>query len=167
LPIASLAVGYGVKAAEDWRKDRREDRLAQVTREQQLEDERRHRENDFQRETLLELQEALHELIVLANRAASERQADSRERGVEYRQSNSTPETNDAEREHFGRVNLLRARVKDDEARELVKLVVSSVGSIDGVLAQSPQEHRAVLARGSEPFDSFNERVGWLLRERY
>lgn len=167
LPLATAIGGYGVKLLDDLRRERREDKRLERERQIGLEDERRHREADFQRETLLELQEALHAVLRAAASDIRERSTDAKQRGVPFASAMASPETDEHERERLGRVLLLQARVKDDEARTLTDATTSAIASPQVVLAQSARDALVGLNDSWMRFGEFNERVGWLLRERY
>jgi hypothetical protein len=167
LPLATAAGGYAIKAIDDWRKERREDRRADRQRQHELDDERRHREEDLQRATLLELQEALHELLVVANRSISERRDAAHTAGRTWENASATPETIAREQALMGRVYVLQARVKDERVRELTQGITAVIASPRAMMA-GEQEARATIARGAgEAFEAFNMEVGRLLRESY
>jgi len=167
LPIGTLVGGYVLKALDDLRKEHREDRLEGERRQAQLDDERRHREADFQRETLLELQEALHALIRVATKDMLERAADMQHRNVPYSESKSTDETSEEERGLLGRVFVLQVRVKDDKTRELTDAVTAGLSSPQAVISDSPTQATLVLNHVWQAFGALNDHVGELIRDQY
>jgi hypothetical protein len=168
LPLATAAGGYAIKALDDWRKERRDDRRTDQQRANDLEDERRHRESDFQREVLIELQEALNEVLTAAHRVVSERQTEVERRGVSWDASRATDETLEWERALLARITVLRARVKDDAARQLVDSATAVIASADlTVQTTSASGARQVLFSAGDFATEFNERAGQLLRETY
>jgi len=165
LPIGTLVGGYVLKTAEDWRKERRDDRRRDRDRELQLGDERRHRDADFQRETLLELQESLHDLIATSARSARERQAVVENLRVSWSDARSSAETNERQRELFARTYVLSARVKDARARELVEAVTSALAS--DVVTETYDDANRMQMRAWERFNELNGYFGELLRDVY
>jgi hypothetical protein len=62
-PALTLLVGFGVKSVSDWFQDRRALRREREARTEARRDQLRERRSDFQRQTLLDLQEAASDLI--------------------------------------------------------------------------------------------------------
>ena len=108
---------------KDWRKDNREDRRSERQREIELEDERRHRDAEFQRETLLELQERLQHVLVKGAASISERRRAAERDGIAWRDALLSAESGEEIRQLNARVFVLQARVKDARLRELIDAV--------------------------------------------
>jgi hypothetical protein len=159
--------GYAVKTLDDLRRERRADQRADRQREIDLEDERRHREADFQRETLLELQEALHAALKAAARDVMEQSSDAKNRGVPFPQGRARSETNEEEQQLLGRVLVIRARVKDDEVRDLTDAVTAAMVSPQALFSESAEAALKALQGSWQLFGVLNEHIGALLRERY
>jgi hypothetical protein len=168
LPLATAVGGYAIKALDDWRKERRDDRRADEQRANDLEDERRHRESDFQREVLIELQEALNDLLTASHRVVSERDKQAAQLALPWDDARATPETVERQRALFARITVLRSRVKDDDGRRLIDSATDVIASSDTTVPTgSAIGARQLLISAGDLATQFNERAGELLREKY
>jgi hypothetical protein len=84
--------------------------------EARVQGERLERANAFQRETLLELQEAIHDALRLAHRAYIE-DCDSFRKGTPWSKAMLGEELNESIRLAFRKVSILVERVADDSVR--------------------------------------------------
>jgi hypothetical protein len=172
LPLVALVLGYLFSLLTEAFRDRRqtvrerrarEDERAAVKAAQDEAEERRRR--DFQRETLLELQEVLHDL---ARAYGAEHHMDL----MHFRTTGSwTPrpmpseELNERSFEAHRRCFILVARIDDDLLRGFVREMKD--GGYGVLSATSEEQSREALARSSDAFELANQRIGDLLRLVY
>jgi hypothetical protein len=169
VPLAAVVVGYaGSLATEAYRgrrqsardRERRADERSDVRalREQEILD----RRTQFQRETLLELQEVVHQL--------------GRTYGQEHHQDTMTARTagkwdprqlperiSDKNFEAQQRSSILVARVGDDLVRDAVQEMNEAGGRL--TFAGSQAESDELMMRSLRAFDRANSRIGELLRD--
>jgi hypothetical protein len=169
VPLAAVVVGYAGSLLTESFRDRhqsareREARAAEradvrALREQEIQD----RRDQFQRETLLELQEILHHLgrtygqehFQDAKTAKAAGKWDPRQLAAGISDKNFAAEQ---------RSNILVARVGDDLVRDAVR-EMRDVGS-GLTFARSQAESDDCLTRSLEAFKQANDRIGVLLRE--
>jgi len=169
LPILSLVLGYAfallTEAFRDGRQRQREEaaRTAdrQAAREAKREElEQRHRE--FQRQTLLKLQEALHDL---GRVYGEEHHADvmhGRKQGSWRPRAILGEELNLRAAATERRVNILASRVDDEGVRALAARMREAGSRL--TFANSEDESFALLQSSIEPFGPLNDRIGEILR---
>jgi hypothetical protein len=148
-----LILGYVGSLVTEWRREQRVD-----------ERERAAREAEFQRPTLLALQETLHRLLrteALINKAVD---LEHEKSGTPWAEVRWPEDLAEADRLARSEAYMLRVRVKDDQARELAQEIMEG---IDIILAGSFVQAFAVLNVGFETFNRLNDRVGELLRTTY
>ncbi|HEY2742486.1 MAG TPA: hypothetical protein VGI69_09970 [Gaiellaceae bacterium] len=167
LPVVTLVGGYGLSQLADLRRERRDDRLRLVERQQQLDDERRHREADLQHEALRELQEAGHALLQASTADVLDRADDAKERGVPFLQAQGSDRASEEIRAGLGRLFILEARVQDETTRKLTNSLEAACGGPAFLACDTVQAALRLLNDGWQIFGTLNERVGVLLRERY
>lgn len=155
LALAGVVVGYVLKIAESWLSDARTTRRSR--------DERR---DEFQRATLLELQEAMADLV----RAAGEIQHFDTMQLRTTGQRTQLPEgMSDRDFQARRRLSLLRERVLDDELRQLVEDLAAATLEIEKVTwmrgSETASEQRMLVA--AAVLDRANARLGVVLRDLY
>jgi hypothetical protein len=134
-----------------------------IQREKQA-DERAERTKEFQRETLLALQEAIHDALRLSAKAHIEDAERFRETG-EWTRGFLSEEVNEGLRLSRRKVAILIERVTEDSLRSDVKSLMSL--SAERVLARTEQQaemNKQALARMITPI---LERIGYVLRSHY
>lgn len=134
-----------------------------IQRENQADD-RAERAKAFQRETLLALQEAIHDALRLSARAHIEDSERLRKTG-EWTRGFLSEEVNESLRLSRRKVAILIERVIDDSLRSDVKSLMSV--SAEGVLARTEQQaemNQQALAAMMTPI---LERLGYVLRSHY
>jgi hypothetical protein len=172
LPILTLVLGYVFSLVTEAVRDRRQTDRERQAREDEREavraaqteevDRRRH---EFQRSTLLELQEVLHDL---GRTYGHEHHVDV----MNYRRTGSWrprpllgEEMNKMSEEANKQSNILLARIDDEPLRGLVRAMKDAGSRI--TLAESEEESTDCLMRSSDTFLEANERIGVLLRTTY
>lgn len=126
--------------------------------------ERLERANAFQRETLLELQEAIHDALRLAHRAYIE-DCDSLRKGSPWSKAMLGEELSESIRLAFRKAALLIERVADDAVRLQIKTLMTTANQ--AMLATSEAEARAHLERCQEQAERGFELLGNVLRSHY
>ena len=169
LPLATLVGGYLfsllTEAFRDKRQRDREERqredereVREAERRQEAEDRRR----EFQRNTLLELQEVLHDLGRVQGHENYLDVMNFRKTGSWKPRPLLGEEMNNKALEAARRSNILLARVDDDTLRDLVRAMKDAGSKI--TFAESEEESNSAIRRSMEEFQKANERIGELLR---
>lgn len=163
-----VALGAALTFVGEWLRDlrfgrrEREARAAEAAaRSEVVTEERARRRDEFQRATLLDLQDAAMRLARTVGAMY----------GVElrgYRQTGKWGATVGDELSEENRVGnqqttLLTVRVLDDEVRALMREYKNATSTC--ALAGSKEEADAALALAIQTFDRMNERIGVLLRQ--
>ena len=127
-------------------------------------EERAERANAFQRQTLLDLQESIHDAIRLVHRAHIEDCLAHRET-KKWGTNNLTTEVNEGIRLAQRKVSLLVERVSDDPLRAEIKTLMSTTMQV--LLASSEREAQFHLEKTSANANQSLEKVGTVLRQHY
>jgi hypothetical protein len=138
LPILTLGLGWGLAQVTEVLKDRRASNR-----------ERRAREAELQRATLLELQDTLHKLSNLANDALLA--FDEPQARLRFWEANA-------------KAQLLVSRVKDQRAQTEAALVINAA---EIVVTAEDEEAAEALENLHARYGTAIGRLGELLRERY
>lgn len=162
LPYATLAIGYATKSISDWIDLRRASRREREARQEARRDRLFERRVEFQRATLLELQEELLNLVRTASQMHVQDTKAYRETGKWQRQLFGE-ELSEADRLAHPRVALLSVRVRDETVRNLVADV--NQGTIGATIARTPADAMAATVKMATAFDSAQKRIGELLRD--
>jgi hypothetical protein len=162
LPIATLLLGYLTKSVSDWLDFRRTSKREREAREESHRDKLVERREEFQRETLLGLQEELVTLVRTASQMHLEDMKAHRETGVWKRQL-FEGELSEGARLAHARVAVLTVRVRDEAVRNLVADI--NQGTVGLTLAPTREDAMAALVNMTTAFDKVQKRIGELLRE--
>jgi hypothetical protein len=161
LPIATLLLGYIAKSVTDWIDFRRTSERERNGREESRRDRLLERRADFQRQTLLDLQEAMMRLMRSSAEINHQDVVAFRKTGKWGRQLVGD-ELSENHRLANASVTTLSVRVRDQSVRDLVRDLQS--GSTAMVLCDSEQESTRHLRTSSDAFNNLNGRIGELLR---
>lgn len=126
--------------------------------------ERMERERAFQRETLVALQDALHDALRMMARAYLEDNASYKQTG-NWGKSLLSEEVDEGLRLANRKVSILIGRVANDPLRSELKDVMKEVGQV--CLARSPAEAEAIFGRVNSSAIDVMERSGNVLRSLY
>lgn len=160
-PIVTLLAGAGVTAIlQKLSDDRSASRDREARRAQRVE-ERRLRHIDFQRATLLALQECSSALIRAAARVNLEDETGLRQSG-RWRNRKIAGDIDEAFRASLAELALLRARLDDDSARNLSDALAGACTAT--ALATDGTAARRHLNLGADLHGRLNDRVGEMLR---
>jgi hypothetical protein len=161
-PVFTLLLGYAMKAFSDWLQHRRTTEREREARAAARQDERANRRVAFQRQTLLDLQEAMMQLIRSAGAMHHRDVMEFRKTG-KWQKQLFGEELNENARLANARTSMLAVRVRDDPVRDLVQTVKSH--AIAAAMCGSQEEgERAMTAMGAA-FEQLNQRIGETLRK--
>lgn len=158
--LIGTLVGALASIGTTWLSSRSSDHLQSG----RLNEERKERAKAFQRETLLALQEAVHDALRLNARAHMQDFETFRQTG-KWSGRPLTEEVNEGCRLANRRVSILVERVSDDQLRAMTKALVRL--TTDGLFARSEREadlnQQAISVAATELF----EHMGFVLRGHY
>jgi hypothetical protein len=160
-PAVTLILGAFLAFVSEALRDRRAAR-----REVSLLAERRHDDAqrarvEFQRPTLIALQEEIHKMGRLAGRIHHHNLMNGRNTGT-FGTSHLPDDLNEDFALCARTVAMLRVRAADDEIRALTKAVVASFVAI--LFAADRDTAEKLFSASNDPIDTFNERLGVVLR---
>jgi hypothetical protein len=158
LSAATFLIGYGTKALSELLQHRRT--RAREAREDARRDQIVERRTTFQRQTLLELQDACMDLVRGTGAAHHHDRMAFRKSG---KRQLLPDDVDQALLVAQMRTTKLVVRVRDDTARELVEKFKSYASEVGG--AKTPQDSDQGMAAAAATFDELNRRIGQLLRE--
>jgi hypothetical protein len=163
LPLATLILGYVGSLVTEWVRDSRA-----ATREARAQDQARthdrvERRNEFQRQTLLSMQEAVFDLVRSVGALHTEDLVTHQRTGKwnelgsdEWNEKNMVANRMNA---------MLSARVLDDNLREQIERLRTAATRV--LLARSKQESEKEMDNMVALFEHVNGRVGEILRSLY
>ena len=158
--LIGTVIGAFTSIATTWLSS---NNLSRLQKEKAIE-EREERANAFQRETLLELQDAVHEVIRLEHRAYFE-DCMSLRAGITWSKATLSDELNESKRLAKRRVALLVERVAEEDVRKEVKALMKSASLV--TLANAQDEANALLESCTSDSIQMFETLGTALRLRY
>jgi hypothetical protein len=118
----------------------------------------------FQRETLIELQDALHDALRMVTRAHLEDVA-AFKKGEKWGSSFLSAEVNEGVRLAARRVSILIERVANDALRSDLKKIAGATGQV--CLANSEAEGQASLEHAYATGNNVTQHIGSVLRSLY
>lgn len=160
-PAITLLLGYAAKAVEDWVRDNRTYKREQAARLESRRDKLQERRADFQRETLLALQDECWKLQRACGRSHHEDTLSFRETG-QWGTTQLSEEANTGAFESTKNIGRLRVRVHDENVRSLAAQMTSKVS--ETLLARSKEDADLRLSESMEIAKELNERIGFLIR---
>jgi hypothetical protein len=161
LPIATLIFGYGVKSFEDWIQHRREMAKDRETRRATRHDQRVASRITFQRETLLQLQDAVQKLARATGRTNHLDEMAYRQTN-QWRREQLPEDLNEGYFVASTQTALFSSRVRDDAVRQLVERFRTV--STDAILAETPANARRQLQDLMGLSNELHSRIGKLIR---
>jgi hypothetical protein len=161
-PVVTLLLGYGTKSLSDWFQNRRDVAREREAREAIRQEQRFERRSTFQRQTLLDLQEACMQLTRATGATHHLDEMSFRSSGTWQRQL--LPEELD-KNYHLAqtRTLMLSVRVRDDVVRQLVEKLRSH--SAKATMSTSQADSNREIANMVPIHDELQKRMGELLRE--
>ena len=160
IPLITLIIGWGLSQLGVVFSNIREEKTRKLARTEKLEDQR----VSFQRQTLLELQEALSLLARATGRIHHEDMITYRKTGL-WQKHHITEEWNQKEYEANVRTNVLMVRVADEELRKRVEKMRMITGHI--TISKTPEEAEQSFVEAIQIWDEVNDHLGRVLRSTY
>jgi hypothetical protein len=161
-PVVTLLLGYAPKSISELvghqRALEREREAREVARRDKLNEHR----TDFQRQTLLDLQEALLNLTRTAGATHHEDIMAHRRTG-EWQKQRIGEELNENVCLAMVRTAILGVRVHDDLVREMVQQCRDYASTVS--ISPSPNDSEVAMAAMGSTLEELNQRVGELLRK--
>lgn len=139
-------------------------RNTSLLQDERARSERKERSNVFQRQTLLELQDSMHDALRLIHKAFHEDLLSSRS-GAEWGRTLLSDELNESSRAANQKVAILIERVSNDALRKEVKNFMAF--ATKALLASSETEARTILEGSYAYANSVFELIGETLRQHY
>lgn len=160
-PFVTLVFGYAAKSFEDWIQNKRT-----VTKEREARSATRHDQRvasriTFQRETLLQLQDAVQKLTRATGRTNHLDEMAYRKTN-EWRKEQLPEDLNDGYFVASTQTALLSSRVRDEAVRQLVEKFRTV--STDAILAETPANARRHLQELMGISNELHSRIGKLIR---
>jgi hypothetical protein len=160
-PVLTLIIGYGAKSFSEWIEHMRTTKREREARDESRRNQLFERRTSFQRQTLLDLQEAC---MQLARTTGAMHHLDS----MAYRSSGKWHKQlfpSDLDEEHRltqARTLMLAVRVRDDSVRELVDKLKSLCFETGVSATQEDSDH--AITSATHAHKELNQRIGELLR---
>ncbi len=139
-------------------------RASSTLQSKKAREDRDERANAFQRQTLLDLQESIHDAIRLVHRAHIEDSAAHRE-SKQWGANNLTDAVNEGIRLAQRKVSILVERVADDSLRSEIKALMSTTTQV--LFASSERQAQFHLDKTSADANQTLEKIGTVLRQHY
>ena len=158
-PVLTLLIGYGTKSLQDFVQHRWTVGREREAREAARRDQRSERRNQFQRETLLELQDAAFQLSRATGRICHLDKMAIQETG---KKRPLPDDLDEGYRLAQVRTDMLSVRVRDQATRELVKRFREL--STEGVFAEIQDNRDLAINAVLDSQIKLNARIGELLR---
>jgi hypothetical protein len=162
-PVLTLLLGYFTKYLSDWFQHQRtverdrENRVA-IRRDRLLE-----RRTRFQRQTLLDLQEALMDLGRTTGAMHQHDEIAYRKSGDWQRRAYYPEDLSENDRIAMRRTAVLAVRVRDASVRELVQEFKDSASAVG--MSASKEASDSAFYRMMPVFEELNQRIGEVLRK--
>lgn len=160
-PVVTLLLGFALNALLESLRRRHELKRDRESRRETRRDQLAEQRRNFQRETLLALQEAVMDLMRATGAAHHHDEMEYRRTG-EWHKTKYTEELDQAHMIAMGRTGMLGVRVRDDELRNLVSSFRDC--SAGEAVSGSPELGRAALDEMATFFDKIQQQIGQLLR---
>jgi hypothetical protein len=158
-PVLTLFIGFVTRPFSDWIQHRLTVGRDREAREATRRDERTERRNAFQRDTLLNLQEAV---MQLSRSTATIHHKDKMSRHSTGKPALLPDDLDEGHRLGHVRVSMFSARVRDQSVRDLVEqLRQLSEGSVKSTAQTECNQSLNAMFQVS---DELNQRIGELLR---
>jgi hypothetical protein len=163
--LAGSLGGFIMSGINDWWKDHRNERWDAMKRGEQRDYDAAATRTEFQRRTLLELQEVAMRLMRTAAQANHADKMAASQNNSQWTLPQLPADISDEAREAQARTTILVARCRDEQVRYFAGALKSHCAAI--AVAGTEQTRDARLAAASKAFSSLNECIGCLLREMH
>lgn len=163
-PIITLFLGSLATLALDWLKDERSSKREKKVRAEEKRNRTEERRDNFQRETLIALQDALFQ-FVRSNYQINLQDRISFRKTKIWRSSLVSWDVDEKNRDASEKITLLKVRVLDTPIRNLVEKIQQE--GVNMHTSNTPQEAKTALTEMDKYYDQINEKIGNLLRTLY
>ncbi|MEJ0047153.1 MAG: hypothetical protein WDN04_14325 [Rhodospirillales bacterium] len=161
-PVLTLLLGFGTKSLADWWQDRRLTQREREAREAAQRERLLERRVEFQRETLLALQDAVMSLTRATGAANHQDEIAARDNGQWQKQL--LPDDLDEQlRQAQALCSILASRVRDQKIRELTDALKGVCAT--AAMSRSQRDAADAIQGMGLVFQELNATVGALLRE--
>jgi hypothetical protein len=161
-PVLTLLLGYATKSVSEWIQHRRISHRDREAREAARRDHLSERRDSFQRQTLLDLQEAIMQLIRMAG-AMHHRDIMAYRQTGKWQKQLFDDELSEGSRLAVAQTSMLSVRVRDDSIRAMVDQVKHHAGNAG--MCATEQESVVALSSMGSAFVTLNQRIGEVLRK--
>ena len=162
-PVLTLLLGYLAKSITDWLQDRRRDKREVIARTEARRDQILLRRADFQRQTLLQLQDAISELTRKTAKANFTYTILQDEQGGEWGKHLLPEDDLESLRATRALASLLKVRVRDKLIVDLTDQVLTL--SASSTTASSHKESFELFSQMSAVHDKIYSRLGQVLKD--
>jgi hypothetical protein len=161
LPILTLILGFVTASITEWFRDGRAIRREREAREDTSRAQRFERRTNFQRETLLNLQDSVAKLARVTGKMHHFDLMEYRKTGK--RGSLFPDEFSDESQKANVSITLLTSRVRDDGIRKLAEMFREAANWVP--LCPSEEDAKAAVGKMAETLDALYKRTGEALRK--
>jgi hypothetical protein len=162
LPVVTLVIGYLLKSSSDWVQHRRTLNRDRETRQADRSAQLAERRTDFQRQTLLDLQEAVMDVARTTGAMHHHDQMGYRNTG-QWQRALYPADLDAAAAAAMRHTSILMVRVRDVFVRELVRRFREHSARV--TTRASKEVSESELAEMATVFEELQHRIGELLRQ--
>ncbi|MBK9131269.1 MAG: hypothetical protein IPM20_06475 [Gammaproteobacteria bacterium] len=161
-PVATLLLGFAASSVAEWFRDKRTRQREREARMDTRQDQLIERRTTFQRQTLLDLQDVLMQLVRHVSMMHHQDVMAFRTTG-NWQKQLYDDELSEGLRLAYARSTMLSVRVRDGTVRQLVKALKDHSTNAGMCLTQTEGESH--INEMTKAFEQLNERIGGILRE--
>jgi hypothetical protein len=161
-PVLTLILGYALNSVSEAVRHRRAVEREREARNAETQMKAFERRITFQRATLLDLQDAIMNLMRTSGAMHHKDHMTFKQTG-QWQKQLYGEELSDANRLAMARTTMLTVRVRDGKVRELVARLKGYTA--DALISKTPEKSDAAAYEMSVVFEKLNEQIGELLRE--
>jgi len=161
-PVVTLLLGYGIKFYSDWTQNRWTTAREREAREAAKHDKLFERRSELQRQSLLELQEAVMQLA-RATGALNHQDEMALRAGGKWQRQAGTGDVSETFRFAQARISTLCARVRDDGVRDLAGKFRACCTAV--VHSESQADSASAMRDMVRVLDELNQQIGKVLRK--
>jgi hypothetical protein len=161
-PVLTLLLGFATKTLTDWLEHRRNTSREREAREAVRRDQLFERRTTFQRQTLLDLQEAAMQATRFTSMIHQHDKRAYRSTG-ERNKERLPDDVDEGSRLAHARTGMLGARVRDDSIRELIEKLQTHYQEV--VLSKTREDSDSAMNETLLVFYQLNQRTGEVFRK--
>ncbi|MHB8482037.1 MAG: hypothetical protein ACYDBV_04770 [Nitrospiria bacterium] len=161
-PVLTALLGYAAGFVSEWFRDQRTSKRDREARKATRQDQLSERRVTFQRQTLLDLQDAMMKLVRTAGVMHHQDIMEYHKTG-KWQQQSFGGEVAESSRLTMASTLMLSVRVRDDTIRELVEKVKSH--ALKAMLCTTEGESQIAMRNMTNTYETLNERIGEVFRK--